>query len=162
MRRTLVALLALALAAPAGAAALPINAVHPPVLTTEVPAGGGATVRLKRQADPPRVVDGRFGDWGGSLPGFGGAMDYSHGELVYEDHIFDAYGADNGQDAQRMAVEDPAEQAVPETYRIDPALQYAPGEFGIPTGPFTWDVHYGDAPHQDQADLSQLRLGTDK
>src|SRR4051794_40686289 len=86
---------------------------------------------------------------------------YSHGELVYEDHIFDAYGADNGQDAQRMAVQDPLEQAVPETYRIDPALQYLPGEFGIPTGPLTLDTHYGDLPHEDEADLSQLRLGTD-
>src|SRR5256885_7335569 len=80
---------------------------------------------------------------------------------LFRSHIFDAYGADNGQDAQRMAVQDPLEQAVPETYRVDPAIQYLPGEFGIPTGPFTFDVHYGDLPHEDEADLSQLRLGTD-
>src|SRR3954452_20801429 len=60
-----------------------------------------------------------------------------------------------------MAVEDPAQALVPETYRIDPALQYVPEEFGIPTGPFTWSTHYGDLEHQDQADLSQVRLGTD-
>jgi len=146
---------AAALLAPASASA------GLPVLRTEVPAGGGTTVALRAQRDAPRRVDGDTSDWGGGLPGFGGAEMYSHGEFVYEDHIFDAYGADNGQDAQRLAVQDPLEQAVPETYRIDPALQYLPGEFGIPTGPFTFDVHYGDLPHEDQADLSELRLGTD-
>src|SRR3954468_13111117 len=137
------------------------NAANIPVLTADISAGGGTTAPLKQAQDPPRTVDGNFGDWTGKLPGFGGALDYSRGELVYEDHIFDAYGADNGQDAQRMQVEDPAQAAVPETYRIDPALQYVPEEFGIPTGPFTWATHYGDLPHQDQADLSQVRLGTD-
>src|SRR3954447_17025907 len=157
MRRLLPLLLVLAAATPTSA-----SAVTPPVLRTEVPAGSGTTVTLKPRSDAPRRVDGDPADWGGTLPGFGGALDYSHGELVYQDHIFDAYGADNGQDAQRMAVEDPVEQAVPETYRIDPALQYVPQEFGIPTGPFTFDTHYGDLEHVDQADLDQLRLGTDR
>src|SRR4051794_1151290 len=155
MGRLLAVLLTLLLAAPAVAAA-----ATPPVLRTEVPAGSGRTVALPARADGPRRVDGRAGDWGGTSPGFGGALAYSHGELVYQDHVFDAYGADNGQDAQRMAVEDPAQAAVPEIYRVDPALQYVPQEFGIPTGPFTFDTHYGDLQHVDQADLEQLRLGT--
>src|SRR3954465_10625296 len=154
-RRVLLCILFLLAIAPAGAQAAP------PVLRTEVPAGGGSTVALPAAQDGARRVDGETSDWGGRLPGFGGAQMYSRGELVYEDHIFDAYGADNGQDAQRMAVQDPLEQAVPETYRVDPALQYLPGEFGIPAGPLTLDTHYGDLPHTDEADLSQLRLGTD-
>src|SRR3954469_16979785 len=157
MRRLLVSIIALFSVA-SGAA----SAATPPVLRTEVPAGSGRTVALAPRADGPRRVDGRAGDWGGATPGFGGAIAYSHGELVYQDHVFDAYGADNGQDAQRMAVEDPLEEALPETYRIDPALQYVPQEFGIPTGPFTFDTHYGDLEHVDQADLDQLRLGTDR
>src|SRR4051795_3985741 len=157
MRRLLASTVALFSVA-SGAA----SAATPPVLRTEVPAGSGQTVALAPRTDGPRRVDGRAGDWGGATPGFGGAMQYSRGELVYEDHIFDAYGADNGQDAQRLAVQDPLEQAVPETYRVDPALQYLPGEFGIPTGPFTLDVHYGDLPHEDAADLSEVRLGTDR
>ena len=36
-----------------------------------------------------------------------------------------------------------------------------PGEFGVPTGPLDPRVHYGDLPHLDEADLSQVRLGTD-
>src|SRR3954453_12158282 len=157
MRRLLLSTVVVSVIAPAAA-----RAATPPVLRTEVPAGSGTTVALAPRTDGPRRVDGRAGDWGGTTPGFGGALMYSHGELVYQDHLFDAYGADNGQDAQRMAVEDPAEQAVPETYRIDPALQYVPQEFGIPTGPFTFDTHYGDLEHVDQADLDQLRLGTDR
>src|SRR5436190_10510592 len=136
-------------------------AANVPVLTAAVPPGSGAITPLRAAHDPSRTVDGNVQDWTGRLPGFGGAMDYSHGELVYEDHIFDAYGPDNGQDAQRFQVEDPLQAAVPEAYRIDPALEYAPGEFGIPMGPFTYSTHYGDLDHQDQADLSQVRLGTD-
>src|SRR3954451_19465524 len=153
MRRLLPLTVVLALAAPTLAHA------SPPVLTNEVAAGGGTMAPLPARRDSAHRVDGSAADWRGRLPGFGGAMQYSRGELVYEDHIFDAYGADNGQDAQRLAVQDPLAQAVPETYRVDPALQYLPGEFGIPTGPFTLDVHYGDLPHEDQADLSEVRLG---
>src|SRR4051794_40775942 len=157
MRRAL-CLVPLMLLFSAAAYAVPANV---PVMTAAIPPGGGKITALKAAHDPGRTVDGKFGDWTGQLPGFGGAEYYSHGELVYEDHIFDAYGPDNGQDAQRFQVEDPLQAAVPEAYRIDPALEYAPGEFGVPMGPFTFNTNYGDLPHQDQADLSQVRLGTD-
>ena len=141
------------LAALAAAACLPATATaaNIPVLTADIPAGDGVTTPLKRAQDPARTVDGHFGDWTGTLPGFGGALVYSRGELVYEDHIFDAYGADTGQDAQRLAVEQPLQNAVPETYRVDPALEYVPEEFGIPLGPFTYSTHYGDLEHQGRS-----------
>src|SRR4051794_27743173 len=85
-------------AAPAGAEPnLPAGATLP-VLRSQIPAGGGQTVALPDRKDGPRRVDGDTGDWGGALPGFGGASMYSHGELVYQDHLFDADGADDGQD----------------------------------------------------------------
>src|SRR4051794_14901015 len=154
MRRSvLVALLVLlAAAAPAGAA---------PVLGSEVPAGSGTVVPLPDQPAPPRTVDGNAGDWPGVLPPFAGALTYRRGTLAYRDHIFDAYGADNGQDTQRNGILDPATGVVPDLYRIDPAYQYVPGEFGVPTGPLDPQVHYGDLPHVDEADLSEVRLGTD-
>src|SRR3954452_382704 len=159
MRRALVLVpLSLLFFIPAAAYAVPANV---PVMTAAIPPGGGKITALKAAHDPGRTVDGHFADWTGRLPGFGGALDYSRGELVYEDHIFDAYGPDNGQDAQRFQVEDPLQAAVPEAYRVDPALEYAPGEFGVPMGPFTFNTNYGDLEHQDQADLSQVRLGTD-
>ena len=162
MRLLLPAVACLLCAAPAAAESnIPVSGLTAPVLRSQVPAGGGTVVALPAAHDPHHAIDGSTGDWTGTLPGFGGAQDYSHGELVYEDHIFDAYGADNGQDAQRLAVLDPATAAVPELYRLDPAYQYVPGEFGIPTGPLVTETHYGDQPHQDEADLSEVRLADD-
>jgi hypothetical protein len=154
---TICALLTLA----AAASALPVQGVTLPVFRTEVPAGGGTVAELAPAYDPSRTVGGKLSGWRGALPGFGGAMMYSHGELVYEDHIFDAYGPDNGQNTARLSVLDPLTQAVPEFYRLDPAYQYLPGEFGIPTGPLTPGTNYGGDPMEAEADLSQLRLGTD-
>jgi hypothetical protein len=163
MRRLLVVIVALAAlgAIPAGSVALPVQGFTLPVFRAQVPAGGGTVVPLRAAFDPPRRVDGDLSRWRGALPGFGGASMYSHGELVYEDHIFDAYGPDNGQNTARLAVLDPLTAAVPEFYRLDPAYQYLPGEFGIPTGPLTTGTNYGEDPMEDQADLSQVRLGTD-
>ncbi len=146
---------------PAVAAALPVDGFTLPVFRSQAPAGGGTLVDLHPALDPARKVDGDVSDWTGHLPGFGGAEMYSHGELVYEDHIFDAYGPSNSYDAARMSVMDPAVSAVPEFYRLDPAYQYLPGEFGIPTGPLEAGTNYGKDPMEDQADLSQVRLGTD-
>src|SRR3954463_5609374 len=135
------------------------SAATPPVFRTEVPAGGGTTEFLGDQPEAARTIDGDTSDWTGREPGFGGAIAYSRGELVYEDHIFDPYGPDNGQDAQRLSVLDPLAATAPETYRLDPAYQYAPGEFGVPTGPLVTTTNYGDAARVDDADLSQVRLG---
>jgi Prolyl oligopeptidase family len=146
---------------PALSAALPVQGFTLPVFRSQVPAGGGSAVDLHPAFDPARRVDGHMSDWTGRLPGFGGAEMYSHGELVYEDHIFDAYGPSNSYDAARMSVMDPAVSAVPEFYRLDPAYQYLPGEFGVPTGPLQAGTNYGKDPMEDQADLTQVRLGTD-
>lgn len=129
-----------------------------PVARTEVKAGRGKTVALPPSFDPAHKVDGRFRDWRGRPSGYGGTTIYSSGELVYGDHIFDAYGADDGDDVQRLAVEDPITKLFPETYRVDGALQYLPGEFGIPTPGQNLATHYGDLPHQDEADLSEFRV----
>lgn len=159
--RLLLVLCAFLLGGPALAQALPVDGFTLPLFRVQVPAGGGTLVNLRPAHDPPRRVDGDIGDWRGALPGFGGAEMYSHGELVYEDHIFDAYGPANSYEAARMAVMGPAVTAVPEFYRLDPAYQYLPGEFGIPTGPLQAGTNYGKDPMEAQADLSQVRLGTD-
>ena len=80
MRRALVLVSLSMLFVPAAASAVPANV---PVLTAGVPAGGGVTTALKAAHDPGRTVDGNPADWTGQLPGFGGALDYSRGELVY-------------------------------------------------------------------------------
>ncbi len=152
MRMILPLLAFLVLAAPAQAA---------PVLGAEVPAGGGTLEPLPARKAPARKVDGRVGDWRGPLAPFAGAVRYTRGTLTYRDHITDAYGADNGQDTTRLGLLDPTAEEIPETFRLDPAYQYVPAEFGVPTGPLDPQVHYGDLRHVDTADLSEVRLGTD-
>jgi hypothetical protein len=155
------AVLALALAAPAGTHAAG-DEPSAPVLGAEVPAGSGRTVALPRAKQSPHRLDGRFDDWRGRPSGFGGSSLYSAGELVYQDHLFDAFGADNGQDVQRQSVLDPLAEAVQDTYRIEPALQYVPGEFGVPTPGYDLKTNYGDLELVEHADLSELRADVDR
>jgi hypothetical protein len=129
-----------------------------PVFAAEVPAGHGTTRPAPACVDPPHRTDGSDADWRGRPTGFGGSTAYSCGELVYQDHIFDAYGPDDGKDKQRLAAQDALAPTVPEIYRLDPAIQYVPGEFGVPTPGYELSTHYGDMPHQDQADLSELHV----
>ena len=153
------ALTILAVVASAGPA--PAQAPSAPVFAAQVPAGSGTAESLPARKDPRRRVDGDLSDWRGEPTRFGGSAIYSSGELIYQDHVFDAYGPDNGQDRDRLAVFDPLAEAVPELYRLDPAIQYVPGEFGIPTPGYDLSTHYGDLPRQDEADLSELRIGSD-
>jgi pimeloyl-ACP methyl ester carboxylesterase len=160
-RRTLVAVLVVANLAVGGAAA---TAVEVPVLSKETP--GGSLQAVTRPPTPPgaRRVDGAISDWAGTTTGYGGTTVYSAGELVYQDHLFDAWGADDGTDAQRLSLLDPLAQAVPQTYRLDALIQSdAPGEFGVPTPEqLSGSEHYGDlrdmAAH---ADLEELRVAAD-
>lgn len=144
--------------APGASATLPGTV---PVLSSEVPAGGGTTVALRPSFDPAGRVDGRIGDWRGHPGGFGGSLVYSSAELVYQDHLFDPYGADDGRDARRLAVEDPATRLLPEAYRLDAAIgANLPGEFGVPTPTeLSFSTRYGDLPFEGEADLSELRIG---
>jgi pimeloyl-ACP methyl ester carboxylesterase len=131
-----------------------------PVTSTEVRAGTALTRALASAPLPDRKVDGLLGDWRGKLADFGGSSFLSRGELVYQDHLFDAYGPDDGRDAQRLAVQDPLAEQIPDTYRIDPALQAnLPGEFGLPApSELQYSSNYGDLEHLDLADLSELRV----
>jgi hypothetical protein len=164
MRRTpltvaAVVLLVASLAMPLAAQeTLPVD---PPVLGAAVPRGSGEAVPTDRT--PPagqRTVDGRLDDWAGAASGFAGATVYSAGELIYTDHLFDAYGADDGRDADRRAITGPLEEAVPETYRSEATLQAnLPGQFGAPTPePLRVLPHYGDLDYTGANDLVELRL----
>ena len=116
-----------------------------PVARPEVPAGKGTTVGIAPRKAGPRKVDGDRSDWDGQLPGFGGVLMYSHGELVYEDHIFDAYGADNGQDRDRIGRAGPAHRGGSrDSTALDPASSTCPGSSACPPARSTYAMHYGD------------------
>ena len=132
-----------------------------PVFRTEVPAGGGTVSALPGAVDPPHPLDGSLSTWTGSPTGWGGTTIYSHGELIYQDHVFDAYGAASQQVAQRTQTLDTADAALPEAYRVEGALNYMPNELGIPTPGQTLQMNYGVLGLQDQADLVELRTSAD-
>lgn len=167
MRRlTIVPAVALACLAAGAAVADEHEGVVPvdlPVLAEGVPRG--ELLREPAADAPPaaRVVDGAIGDWPGQPTRIGGSLAFDRGELIYQDHLFDAYGADDGRDAQRLAVLDPLADAIPETRRLDSAQQAdIPGQFGLPTPEeLSVQTHYGDLEHADAADLLELRLAAD-
>ncbi|MDQ1375229.1 MAG: hypothetical protein QOJ09_2567 [Actinomycetota bacterium] len=165
--RTLAGLTAALLLCGSGAAAartIPDPAPELPILHEEAKAGtvvvDGSTSGAPVAA---RTIDGHIDDWTGTATDLGGTAVYSRGELVYTDHLFDAYGADDGGDAQRLAVLDPLNKGVPETYRLDPIFQAdLPGEFGVPTpAQAKAEEQYGDLDYTGPADLTEVRLAAD-
>ena len=118
-----------------------------------------------RRAD--KVVDGAIADWTGIGSRLGGTSVRSHGELIYSDYLFDAFGADDGGDAERLATLDPLNEGVPETYRLDPIFQLdLADELGVPVPVQVTpeaEEQYGDAGDSSigPADLLELRLSAD-
>src|ERR1041384_1844949 len=167
MKQTFLAVMggSLLLVAAAVAALIPEEVPGLPVVSTEVPAGGGHVIDIGTAPPDAKTVDGDISDWTGTSTGFGGTIIYSRGELIYQDHIFDSYGADDGNDVERLSVLDPLGALEPRTYRVDPLSQYGPGELGLPTyGPITGRQAYGDANGGDfvpHADLLEVRVAAD-
>jgi hypothetical protein len=131
-RRTAVLAVSVTLAAGAATA---VADVEPPVLHAEQRRGTADVTPMPDQAPTGKKVDGRTDDWTGDAPGFSGFSAYSRGELVHTDFLFDAFGADDGDDAERVARNDALEQALPGAYRLEPTYQYdVGGELGVPNG----------------------------
>lgn len=170
-RRTRVLALAVAALLLAGTGTAIANRTIPepapelPVLHGETARGSLVYTGTTRAARTDKVVDGSIADWTGVGSRLGGTTVRSAGELIYSDYLFDAYGADDGGDAERLATLDPLNEGVPETYRLDPIFQLdLAGELGVdnPTGPSA-EEQYGDAGDRsiDAADLLELRLSAD-
>src|SRR5881409_2763464 len=104
-----------------------------PLFHPGVDAGTLAVTPGATSAPGAHVADGDLSDWVGTPTNYGGTAVYSRGEYIYTDHLFDAYGADDGRDAQRDQVLDPLAEAAPSTYRLEPLFQAnVPGEVGLP------------------------------
>jgi hypothetical protein len=151
---------ALAACAAALLTAVPASAGPLPVIGAETTRGTHRTTALGAQKPSPKAVDGRTGDWRGTGTGFGGTLVRSHGELIYTDHLFDARGADDGRDAERMARHEPLQAAAADAYRLE-ALESADaaGQFGAPApDEIRYSTEFGDLDLVDRADLLEVRL----
>jgi poly(3-hydroxybutyrate) depolymerase len=147
--------------APAAAQAVDPAATDLPFFAREVPRGTWTTESTGAGTATPKAIDGDIGDWTGDISRYGGTMAYSNGELVYQDHLFDAHGPDDGRDRSRIDRFQPVEGTFPEIYRIEALAQAdVSGELGIPAPEeVSYNDSFGDAdPHQDQADLVEVRV----
>ena len=167
MRRIALLLVLLPAAASGAHAQGPARPDVLPVLSHALPRGEAIVARGKPpwRAVTAKVADGAIGDWTGEATRFGGTLRADRGELIYQDHLFDARGADDGKDAERLATLDPLADDVPETQRLDAAIQAdIPGQLGLPAAPeqLKAETYYGDLPHQDAADLLELRVAADR
>ncbi len=81
-------------------------------------------------------MDGRVSDWRGTSSLLGGTWQYSAGEFVYQDHIYDDLGADTRQRSQQHGVTGPSA-----------------GDYRYPAD----EKRYGN----NAADLLELRFATD-
>lgn len=145
---------------------------EPAVLSKPLDRGGVAWSEDQATTGTPsdKTVDGDPSDWVGHASRLGGTTVLDQGELIYQDLLFDDFGADDGKDAQRNQDLGPAYDAEPRTQRTEALTQAAGEQFGAddqdPTdGYLTGPANYGDAVYPDgtegQADLVELRLAAD-
>jgi dienelactone hydrolase/antitoxin (DNA-binding transcriptional repressor) of toxin-antitoxin stability system len=85
-----------------------------------------------------RTIDGDPSDWTGETTRLGGTSQVSHGEFIYQDYVYDDYGADTRQRAPQHGTTRDAATA---------------GDFRYPTD----EARYGN----NAADILQLRLAAD-
>ncbi|HWH29597.1 MAG TPA: prolyl oligopeptidase family serine peptidase [Mycobacteriales bacterium] len=142
-----------------------------PVLHAEQRRGVPVVTPLAPERPVAKTVDGDTADWVGEAPGLSGFTAYSRGELVHTDYLFDAFGADDGDDAERVARNDALAEVHPGFYRLEPTYQYdIGGELGAPTGELgvEGERQYGDAQdvdgrgHVAAADLRELRVAASR
>ena len=143
---------------------LPAGSPEAPLLHGEVlPGRYDFAIHPEPTSVSAKTVDGDPSDWAGVPTNYGGNLTVSAGELVYTDHIFDSFGADDGKDIERDRTLDPMIEQVPETYRIE-ALYHANLADEVGAGDYMPEQlaaadHYGDLPRIDEADIAEVRVG---
>lgn len=133
-----------------------------PILAARLRPGVVALEPQAPRSPQPKVVDGDPSDWIGEGTGLAGTTLRSAGELVYEDFVFDAHGADDGLDTLLAGVADLASGILPV---LDRPLRQGPIVAGILTNsylPGSRPMHIGDAAvpagRREAADLTEVRL----
>jgi hypothetical protein len=171
-RRLLVLVAAVATIVPGiGRAVIPDFVPDLPVLGQQVPTGALVTSFAANTAVTPKVADGDVSDWSGDIARYAGTAIYSHGEYVYQDHIDDNWGADNGNDEQRAGILDPIDQVEPRTYRLEATSQLEgeqdPAGVGCPDqipGALCGPANYGEVDDntvRNETDIEEVRVAAD-
>lgn len=138
----------------------PLNVL--PVLSYATPRG--SLIRCPADAQKPsaKIVDGDPSDWTGELQRFGGSTRLSAGELIYDDYLFDAYGADDGVDATRVERLDTLAGLDARFSRLDALSQAMGDQLDVPSPIGADDVYGNSVSLDDEADLQELRWAADE
>ncbi|MDX1509890.1 MAG: hypothetical protein R3249_00950, partial [Nitriliruptorales bacterium] len=155
----LAATMALAVA-PAGAAPEGVPDALP-VIAEPVARGGLDVSELTRQTPAPKVVDGNVDDWVGTPARLAGHSHFDHGELLHTDFLWDAYGADAGEDIDRWNAFAGLTYQETRTIRVDALLRTLEMQLGVPY-PIGADEEYGNLNHGlVLADMYDVRIAAD-
>ena len=132
-------------------------------VASEAVARGDLVYAAAPDATPSaKTVDGDVADWMGQATRIGGTDVLEFGEHIYSDFLFDAFGADDGDDARRYAALAVLGQINTRAERLD-ALQQAGGDqLDVPQPAGAAADHYGDAAsREDGTDLTEVRWAAD-
>ena len=152
-----VAVLALAVPASAAPEQVPDRL---PVLAEPLERGDLVAKKSSSRTPSVKTVDGAVNDWVGAGSGISGTARLDAGEHIYTDYLFDDFGADDGDDAQRLSVLGPLAEAESRTARADQLFQAAGDQFDAPR-PLGAPDHYGDLERANTADLREVRWSAD-
>lgn len=129
------------------------------IVALSLPLSRGQLLRspLANQSPSRKLVDGRIDDWIGDPSRIGGSARWSAGEHIYTDYVYDNYGADDGDDARRLALLGPIIEVQSRVRRVDQLMQAVGDQLGVPKPLGALD-HYGDGPRDDASDLTEVRV----
>lgn len=132
-----------------------------PGISEPVERGELVTTELADRRPARKIVDGRIGDWMGRSARLAGSSHFDRGELIHTDFVWDAYGADEGEDIQRWNDFAGLFYEETRTRRVDALLRTLEGQLGVPY-PIGADEEYGnDNRELALADMYEVRLAAD-
>jgi S-formylglutathione hydrolase FrmB len=132
------------------------------VLSEQVARGALVYTEAGTLTPAAKTIDGNPADWQGQSARIGGSQILQAGEHIYTDYLFDAFGADDGDDARRMAALLLLGQVNNRTERVDALQQAAGDQLDVPQPAGSRADHYGDATNrEDGLDLTELRWAAD-
>ncbi len=138
-----------------------VLATHPldilPVSSYPLPRGGLARCAAAVKTPSAKIVDGDPSDWIGEPSRTGGTTRMDAGESIHTEFLFDAFGADDGSDAQRFALLEPLAGIDARIGRFEMLFQALGAEFGVPPPLGALDRYGNTTTLGDEADLREVR-----
>jgi dienelactone hydrolase len=129
-----------------------------------VPISRGEVVLAEPNTRRPtaKTADGDLSDWVGEPSRVGGAIVWDAGEHLYTDFLFDAHGADDGGDRDRLDRFAGTFAIEPRASRIDQLLRTSGSQLGVPA-PLGAPDEYGDVRGGlEVADLTEVRWAANR